>query len=134
MCAPLPFKEHRGVGLSDVVVRAYCERVRRTVDPTRWPFNLTESSNRSLIQNDMALAIGPLRAIFLVTECGREPKRAQNGIHLWTVLHGRFQLDSHFMATGLAFRLMRQHPGLAIFAQPQHFASLAQLLAGQVVK
>jgi hypothetical protein len=50
------------------------------------------------------------------------------------VLHTRFQFNPHFVAAGLAFRLVRQHPGFAILAQPQHFAPLAQLLAGQVVE
>src|SRR6266446_7701448 len=107
------------------------ERARGAVDPARWPFDLAEVSNRSLIEHHVTRAVAPLRAVFFVAKCGSEPECAENGVHLVAMLHTRFQLNPHFMATGFAFRLVRQRRGLAILPQSQQFAPLAQLLAGE---
>src|ERR1700682_472710 len=107
------------------------ERAGRAVDPARWPFDLAEVSDRSLIEHHVARAVAPLRAIFFIAKSWSEPKRTQNGIRLLAILDTRFQLNPNFMATGVTFRLVRQHPGLAILAEPQQFAPLAQSLAGQ---
>src|ERR1039458_5288769 len=96
--------------------------------------SIAEIPNRSLIEHDVAGSVAPLGAILFIAKRRRETKRAQNGVHLLPVLDTRFQLKPHFMAAGLAFRLVRQHPSLAVLAQPEHFAPLAQLLAGQVVE
>src|SRR5260370_12411901 len=109
------------------------ERARGAVDPARWPFDLAEVPNWSLIQHDMARAVAPLRAVFVVAKRRSEPQRAENGVHLLTILHTRFQLNPHFMATSAAFRLMRQHPGLAVLPHPHHFPPFAQLLAPEAV-
>src|ERR1700693_2246300 len=110
------------------------ERARRAVDPARWPFDLAEVSNRSLIEHHLARAVAPLCAVFFIAKGRSESKRTQNGIHLLAVLDTRFQFNPHFMAARPAFRLVRQYPGLAVLPQPQQFATLAQLLAGQVVE
>src|SRR5882762_2085578 len=101
------------------------ERLRGAVNPARRSFDLAEVSNWSLIEHHMARAVAPLRAIFFIAKRWGEPKRAQNGIHLLAVLDMRFQFNPALVATSLAFRFVRQHPGVAILPQTQQFAALA---------
>src|SRR5579863_1520072 len=63
-----PLREQRRVVLHDVLVAAHAEFPGCCVNPARFPFDLAEISDGSLIDNDLAFAIRPFGAELLIAE------------------------------------------------------------------
>ena len=106
------------------------------VDPARGAFDFPEVSYRSFIQYNVALAVGPFGAIFLVAEGGSVAQGAENRVYLLAVVDLAFEFDSGFVASGLGFGfgLVSQNPLLSVLAKAEEFSFLAEFLAGEVVE
>jgi len=131
---PFPGEEQVRVRLRYVIGRRNSQCLRRPVNPARGTFDFPENSNRRFIEHHMAGAAAPHRAVLFIAKRGHESERAKNRVHLLAALHRRLQFHPHFMASGRSLCFVGQNPLLAILAQPQELASLAQLLTGQIIE
>src|SRR4051812_19414456 len=132
-CA-LPAFEEGSVRVSDVLRRRDMKRLRGAVDPLWRSFNLAEVADRSFIEYDVSIAVGPLAAIFVVTKHGSEPKRREDARQSVAVGDSGFRFDARFVKANRAFALVRERPRVAVAADAQHIAAPAKLAASEVVQ
>src|SRR6516225_6539055 len=71
--SPFPREEQPRIRVGDVILTLERNHLRRLIDPSRTSLDLSEISNRRLIDHDMTLAVAPLRAILLVQNVGTNP-------------------------------------------------------------
>src|ERR1700733_228900 len=134
LCLFFPLREQPRVILRDVIRRSYAQLLRRSINPARRALDLAEISDRRLIHNHLPLAIRPLGAKFFVVERWRVSQRAQDQIHLPTIIHGRFQLESTAMPTNFPLGFMRQSPRRAILTDPQKLLTSPEHFTREVVQ
>src|ERR1700733_1085089 len=134
LCLFFPLRKQPRIVLRDVIRRRYAELLRRSINPAWCTFDLTEISYRRLVHNHLPLAIRPLGAKFFVVERWRVSQRAQDQIHLPTIIHGRFQLESTAMPTNFPLGFMRQRPRRAVLADPQKFLASTEHFTREVVQ
>ncbi len=82
----------------------------------------------------MAAAVGPLRAVLLITKARSKPKLVENLHQGLSPFNGCFNLPARLMSTLLALVFISQSPLLAILADTQQGAALAQCLPGLIVE
>src|ERR1700722_2432320 len=130
----LPAKKKLRVSCGDVIAPRNLQKLRGSINPARWTFDLAEVADRSFVYNYVPFGVTPLGAKFLIAKGGDKSQRPQDGIHLCAIRGFGFSFHSHLVTSHFSFSFVSQHPLGSVFTQPKQFAALAQDLARQIIE
>ena len=93
-----PLVKEATVACSQLLACGDTELAGDTVDPLGRPFELCKAADGSLIDDAMAIAVGPFGTPFFVPECGEESDRGENSSERVAVGNLGFGFDAMFVA------------------------------------
>src|SRR5271165_4894978 len=120
-----PVKKKFSIGFRDVAGGRNAQVRRRAVDPTGMTFDLCDIANRRVVEHDVASAVAPLGAEFLIYEHWSVAQGLQYRVHLAAVGDSGLEFRTGLVLAGLGTCLVSQPPRLAILPQTQELTLAA---------
>src|SRR5271166_21377 len=121
----LPVEEKFSIGFRDVADGRNAQVRRRAVDPAWMAFDFRDIANGRVVEYDVASAVAPLGAEFLVDEDWPVAQGAQYRVHLAAVGDFGLKLRTGLVLAGPGTRLVCQPPRLAVRPQTQELTTAA---------
>lgn len=104
------------------------------VNPLGSAFDFGEVADGGAVEHNVSSAVGPLGAIFFVSESGAVSESGEDGVHFITVSDGGLVFDARLVPCGSSLGFMGEPPAIAVNAEAQDFSGVSEVGGGGVVE